>query len=95
MSNGSQCDFNQTVIVERIALDVPGQYLGLATLNRPKEMNPINWDTIKKLRSALEDLSTEKGVRVIALTGAGKAFSAGGDLKSYLTLQRNPDEFSV
>ena len=32
-------------------------------------------------------------MRVIAVTGAGRAFSAGGDMKKYLELQRDPHRF--
>jgi len=79
----------KVVLVERLELKAPGQYLGLITFNRPKEMNPLNLDTVREMRGILQELVDDKAVRVIAITGAGQAFSAGGDLKAYLTLQRS------
>ena len=81
------------VLVERLALAAPGQYLGLVTFNRPEAMNPMDWTVTKKLLAIVEDLAVDKEVRVIAFTGAGKAFCAGGDLKAYMTLQRNEEDF--
>jgi len=83
----------KSVLVERKPLQVPEQYMGLITLNRPKEMNPMDWGTVKELKTAVHELSADKSVRLIALTGSGKAFSAGGDLKGYLTLQRDEPAF--
>lgn len=81
------------VLVERKSLKVADQYMGLVTLNRPKELNPLDWSTVRELYRVLEDLAGDKSVRVIAITGAGKAFSAGGDLKGYLTLMRDEVKF--
>ena len=39
----------KSVLVERKPLQVPEQYMGLITLNRPKEMNPMDWGTVKEL----------------------------------------------
>ena len=82
-----------SVLVERKPLQVSGQYMGLITLNRPKEMNPLDWDTVKELKSVVHELAADKNVRVVALTGSGKAVSAGGDLKGYLTLMRDKAAF--
>jgi enoyl-CoA hydratase/carnithine racemase len=83
----------EVVLIDKVPLKVANQYVGLVTLNRPEEMNPLNWATVKELRKALETLSTDKGVRVIAITGAGRAFSAGGDLKAYMYLYRHETEY--
>ena len=80
-------------LTKKLPLKVADQYMGLITLNRPDEMNPLNWATVKALRSALETLSPDPSVRVIAITGAGKAFSAGGDLKAYMYLYRHETEY--
>ncbi|HBE45757.1 MAG TPA: enoyl-CoA hydratase [Deltaproteobacteria bacterium] len=81
------------VFVEKKSLKVADQYMGLLTLNRPKELNPLDWSTVKEVYRVLEDLAGDKSVRVIAITGAGKAFSAGGDMKGYLTLMKDEVNF--
>jgi len=81
-----------TVIADRIEVDGEPA-LGLVTLNRPAEMNPMDWDTVRELGRILDALAADPGVRVIAITGAGRAFSAGGDMKKYQTLQRDAREF--
>ena len=50
------------------------------TLNRPDKRNPIGPATCGELIHALAALRDDAAVRVIVLTGAGSAFSAGGDL---------------
>lgn len=84
---------DDVILIDRLTLGIPNQYLGLITINRPAEMNPLDWALARKMRTVVYDLSMDKEVRVIAFTGAGKAFSAGGDLKAYLTLQRSEEDF--
>ncbi len=52
------------------------------TLNRPEKRNPLGPVTIGELLHALDAARQDDAVRVIVLTGAGKVFSAGGDLSS-------------
>jgi enoyl-CoA hydratase/carnithine racemase len=52
------------------------------TLNRPEKRNPLGPTTIGELLHALDAAKADETVRVVVLTGAGKAFSAGGDLSS-------------
>ena len=51
------------------------------TLNRPESMNAITGTMLGELNDALKDADDAPGVRVIVLTGAGRAFCAGLDLK--------------
>lgn len=50
------------------------------TLNRPERRNPIGASTVGELLHALDRARVDPAVRVVVLTGAGKVFSAGGDL---------------
>jgi len=50
------------------------------TLNRPDKRNPIGPATCGELVHALARIKTNRETRVVVLTGAGPAFSAGGDL---------------
>ncbi|MGV0642377.1 enoyl-CoA hydratase/isomerase family protein [Mycolicibacterium sp. XJ2546] len=53
-------------------------------LNRPDVLNAFDRNLLVALRDALLKATADPDVRVIALTGAGRAFSAGGDLKLVL-----------
>lgn len=51
------------------------------TLSRPKALNAITRKMLEEIRSALDDAAKDDEVGVIVLTGEGRAFSAGVDLK--------------
>jgi len=51
------------------------------TLNRPKAMNALSFELRGLLGAAVEELEADPDIRVMILTGAGKAFCAGLDLK--------------
>lgn len=55
-------------------------HIGIATLNRPEKANAFDPDMCDDLLEALRMLATADQVRVIIVTGAGKAFCAGADL---------------
>jgi enoyl-CoA hydratase/carnithine racemase len=50
------------------------------TLSRPEALNAITPDMLVELAAALDDVSAREAVRVVVLTGEGRAFSAGVDL---------------
>jgi enoyl-CoA hydratase/carnithine racemase len=52
------------------------------TLNRPDKRNPIGPATCGELVQALAEIKASPEIRVVVLTGAGTAFSAGGDLSA-------------
>ena len=83
----------KTVTVDRIDVGDAGAQLGVVTMNRPDEMNPIDWDTGLALGQAFDELASDERIRVVAVTGAGRAFSAGGDMKKYQLLQRDRRDF--
>jgi 2-(1,2-epoxy-1,2-dihydrophenyl)acetyl-CoA isomerase len=53
--------------------------VGVVTMNRPKRMNAVNWALASDLVALFRDLRFRDEVRVLVLTGAGKAFCSGGD----------------
>lgn len=77
----------RSVLVERAG------GLAVVTLNRADKMNPLDWGTVRELRAAAADLERDAEVGVVVITGAGRAFSAGGDLAGYVKLYRSPAEF--
>ncbi len=52
------------------------------TMNVPARKNPLGPEMVNELCWALDDARDDAAVRVIVITGAGDAFSAGGDLKA-------------
>ena len=55
----------------------------VVTLNQPEAMNALSGQMVKELKDAALDLSNDDSVKVIVLTGTGKSFCAGGDLKRF------------
>jgi enoyl-CoA hydratase len=63
------------ILVER------DQGIATLTLNRPENLNALNYALIDRLLDVLDSLETDRGIGAIILTGAGeRAFSAGGDI---------------
>ncbi|MDH3553466.1 MAG: enoyl-CoA hydratase-related protein [Gammaproteobacteria bacterium] len=56
--------------------------VALITINRPDAMNAFTTDLSLALQLALEKAHNDDSVRVVVLTGEGRSFSAGADLKS-------------
>jgi enoyl-CoA hydratase/carnithine racemase len=81
------------LLAERIPLREEGTTALLLTMNQPEHMNPLDWDVFRGLESALRGAEKDEAVRTVLVTGSGRAFSAGGDLKSYLKLQRDLVEY--
>ena len=50
------------------------------TLNRPERMNAFTFDMIDAWAEALRHCRTDDAVKVVVVTGAGKAFCSGGDI---------------
>src|SRR5260370_34313567 len=66
----------QYILVER------EERVGVVTLNRPKELNALNFQLVSELADALEEFDRDEAIRCIVLTGAGeKAFAPGADIK--------------
>lgn len=66
---------------------------GVATisLNRPAAMNALDTPTKTALLTTLQEVATDGSVRCVVITGTGRAFSAGQDLKEHLTLLQSGD----
>ena len=62
------------------------------TLNRPAAYNSFNIELKSALLAALADAAAQESVRAVVITGAGRAFCAGQDLKEHLALVTARDE---
>ncbi|MET9415117.1 enoyl-CoA hydratase-related protein [Streptomyces klenkii] len=58
--------------------------LATITLNRPDAMNALNTETKAALRDSLERAGADPAVRAVLLTGTGRAFCVGQDLKEHV-----------
>jgi len=72
--------------VESVQLDVSVDGIATLTLNRPEKHNALNAEMIAALNAMLDRLAVDQNVRVLVLTGRGKSFCAGGDLKWFREL---------
>ncbi len=59
-------------------------------LNRPEAYNAFNYELVSQLATCLTALAPDDNVRGVVITGRGKAFCAGGDLKWALKHARGP-----
>lgn len=59
-------------------------------LNRPETYNALDMETIKQLGEILSMAATDRSIQGVLLTGKGKAFCAGGDLKSISQQSEEP-----
>ena len=66
------------------------------TLNRPEKLNALAGHMRRDLAEALEAAGSERSVHVVVITGAGRAFCAGGDVRAMADLidEKDADEFS-
>ncbi|MBI4609018.1 MAG: enoyl-CoA hydratase [Candidatus Rokubacteria bacterium] len=63
-------------------LEVVKDRVAILTLNRPERLNAFSHPMLEAMLEALPRLSEDPGVGVVVLTGAGRAFCAGGDVKA-------------
>src|SRR5947207_9026271 len=76
--------------------------IAIATFNRPAVLNAFRQATLREFISILDDVKADDSVRVLIITGKGRAFSAGIDLKEMaypssdsLTLKQAYDELQA
>jgi len=65
--------------------------VAVMTVSRPEKVNAFDLDMLKALDAACDTVETTSSVRVAIITGEGKAFSAGGDIKAWGGMR--PEEF--
>ena len=75
---------------DSVLYDVAGA-VATVTLNRPDAMNSLNTETKEALRDAVRRAAGDTDVRALILTGSGRAFCVGQDLKEHAdNVQHNP-----
>lgn len=66
-----------------LELDRPGDGVAVLRLNRPQRLNAINEAMQTELRDMLGELAADAAVRAVVLTGAGRGFCAGIDVRDF------------
>jgi 2-(1,2-epoxy-1,2-dihydrophenyl)acetyl-CoA isomerase len=67
---------------EHVLLDV-SENIATITLNRPERMNAFGGKMRQEIVEVLESVAVDKDIRVVVITGAGKAFCTGGDVGEF------------
>ncbi len=71
-----------------VEIEYPRPAIALLRLNRPESLNALSWELVEELHAALDAIDRNNDCRVVVLTGAGRGFCAGLDLRD----QGNPGE---
>jgi Enoyl-CoA hydratase/carnithine racemase len=65
----------------------PGD-IGILTVNRPKVLNALSWQTLRELRTFLENILPKENLKALIVTGAGdKAFVVGADIAGMFNMK--------
>jgi 2-(1,2-epoxy-1,2-dihydrophenyl)acetyl-CoA isomerase len=68
--------------MDEVLLETRGDGVLTLTLNRPDRLNALSWEMCDRLHQALLKAAEDREVGAIVVTGAGRAFCAGGDVKA-------------
>src|SRR5262249_43311862 len=92
--HGPRCTEKTGMTDRLVELDVAS---GVATLrlNRPAALNALNAEMARAIVAAVSRVAEDDAARVLVVRGAGRAFSAGGDVKEMTTASQSakPDSF--
>ncbi|KAF8635289.1 hypothetical protein AX15_000468 [Amanita polypyramis BW_CC] len=74
---------NPPTVSDQLKLDFPEDHVLVLTLNRPKALNAMTPTMVNDLRRVLNWFEDEPRLWVVVITGAGRVFCAGADLKAW------------
>ncbi|MEL7488909.1 MAG: enoyl-CoA hydratase-related protein, partial [Pseudomonadota bacterium] len=74
-----------------VLYETPGEAVVQITLNRPDALNAFNADMRRDMLDAIARASADETVRAVVITGAGRGFSAGADVKD-MASDRNVED---
>ena len=69
--------------MEQVLVSHPRPHVAVVTLNRPERLNALSIDLAVELDRTLQQVGAENDTWVVVLTGAGRGFCSGLDLKDY------------
>lgn len=76
---------------EPVVLSEDIDHVRLITLNRPRQLNVISSKVVSLLAECLEKWENDETAELVLIKGAGRAFSAGGDLKMFFDGRKTRD----
>jgi enoyl-CoA hydratase len=74
----------------RLKLDYPSKRVLRLTFDRPETYNSVDAETHTQLTNIWRDINDDPDINAVIVTGAGKAFSAGGDFELIKSILDNP-----
>ncbi|UZJ52430.1 hypothetical protein CBS101457_001750 [Exobasidium rhododendri] len=74
---------------EHLILSTPAPHIIMMKMNRPKQLNAMSYEMERDMKKVLDWVEEEPSVWVVILTGNGRAFCAGQDLKSFMDAANN------
>jgi len=77
--------------VNTVDLASPRPGVTVVTLNRPDRLNAMSYELVAELHAAFDAIGRDRSTRVVVLTGAGRGFCAGLDLKDGAAMPRPTD----
>jgi 2-(1,2-epoxy-1,2-dihydrophenyl)acetyl-CoA isomerase len=81
-------------VTDKVNVWVNGR-VATVEMNRPEALNAMDADMIKGLVSKLKEIAESDDIDVVVLKGNGRAFSAGGDIKTMLSNMNENDFFPI
>jgi enoyl-CoA hydratase len=72
-------------VTATIEVEHPAEHVTTLRLSRPDRLNALNYTMVGELHDALDAVAADDDCRVVVLTGAGRGFCAGLDLRDYGT----------
>lgn len=81
-------------ITEKVNVEINGR-VATVEMNRPDTLNALDMELLRELTYRLKEICSIDEVDIVVLTGNGRVFSAGGDIKSMLFLHDKNEFLSI
>ncbi len=83
--------FDEPFLAETLSASIDAAGIGRLTLTRPEKLNPLSWQCLEEITEAANWFDHQRGLKVVVVSGDGRAFSAGADLSTF----SGPSELST
>ncbi|SRR6056297_100122 len=76
--------------MDKIVLERAEQGIATVTINQPEQRNSVTYSMWRSLAETFSELSSDRSVRTILLTGAGTDFSSGANISEFASIRDDP-----